>query len=252
MDGGNILKLNPSPELTILQTELGSWDNLNHLLICNTTRTAILIDPFDGQFWSDIVEKEDIKAVTIVLTHSHWDHTRGVVEFLNLNPNTEIYVHQLESERGWKGPDTYQWSHPPFTFVSLNFGDLNFEVHCTPGHTPGHITLIGHGVVISGDCLFLGRCGRTDLYGGDMYSMWESQMHLHLRLQKLPGNWIVLPGHRYPLNDENNPTYLSLEYLLKNNPAIKKQSFDEFSKLEFLQFDDSLSEKAKRQKARSE
>ncbi|MBK00008.1 MAG: hypothetical protein CMB48_03390 [Euryarchaeota archaeon] len=252
MDGENILKLNPSPELTVLQTELGSWDNLNHLLICNTTKNALLIDPFDGQFWSEIVEKEDVKAVTIVLTHSHWDHTRGVVEFLNLNPNTEIYVHQLESERGWGGPDTHQWSHPPFTFVNLNFGDLNFEVHCTPGHTPGHITLIGHGVVISGDCLFLGRCGRTDLYGGDMYSMWESQMHLHLRLQKLPGNWIVLPGHRYPLDEGNNPTYISLEYLLKNNPAIKKQSFDEFSKLEFLQFDDSLSEKAKRQRARSE
>lgn len=249
MDGENILKLNPSPELTVLQTELGSWDNLNHLLICNTTRTALLIDPFDGHFWSDIVEKEDLKAVTIVLTHSHWDHTRGVKEFLDLNPNTEVYVHQLEYQRGWSGPDTQQWSHPPFTFENLNLGELNFEIHCTPGHTPGHITLIGHGVVISGDCLFLGRCGRTDLYGGDMYSMWESQMHLHLRLQKLPDNWIVLPGHRYPLNDENNPTYLSLEYLLKNNPAIKKQSFDEFSKLEFLQYDDALSEKAKRQKA---
>ena len=50
MDGENILKLNPSPELTVLQTELGSWDNLNHLLICNTTRNALLIDPFDGHF----------------------------------------------------------------------------------------------------------------------------------------------------------------------------------------------------------
>ena len=100
MDGENILKLNPSPELTVLQSELGSWDNLNHLLICNTTRNALLIDPFDGQFWSDIIKKEGISTVTIILTHSHWDHTRGVVEFLNLNPSTEIYVHQLERERG--------------------------------------------------------------------------------------------------------------------------------------------------------
>ena len=79
---------------------MGSWDNLNHLLICNTTRNALLIDPFDGQFWSDIIKKEGISTVKIILTHSHWDHTRGVVEFLNLNPSTEIYVHQLESERG--------------------------------------------------------------------------------------------------------------------------------------------------------
>jgi len=252
MDGENILKLNPSPELTVLQSELGSWDNLNHLLICNTTRNALLIDPFDGQFWSDIIKKEGISTVTIILTHSHWDHTRGVVEFLNLNPSTEIYVHQLERERGWDGPDTHQWSHPPFTFVNFSFGALSFEIHCTPGHTPGHITLIGHGVIISGDCLFLGRCGRTDLYGGNMYSMWESQMHLHLRFEKLPINWIILPGHRYPIDNGTNPTYISLEFLLKNNPAIKKQSFEDFSKLNFLEFDDSLSEKAKRQKAKDE
>jgi hydroxyacylglutathione hydrolase len=252
MDGENILKLNPSPELTVLQTELGSWDNLNHLLICNTTRNALLIDPFDGHFWSKIITKESINSVIIVLTHSHWDHTRGVEEFINLNPNTEIYVHQLEVERGWNGPDTQRWSHPPFTFVNLNFGALNFEIHCTPGHSPGHIALIGHGVIISGDCLFLGRCGRTDLYGGNMYSMWESQMHLHLRLQTVPNNWIVLPGHRYPIDDGTNPTYISLEYLLNNNPAIKKQSFEEFSKLDFLQFNDSLSKKAKRQKAKGD
>ena len=77
-------------------------------------------------------------------------------------------------------------------------------------------------------------------------------MHLHLRFEKLPNNWIILPGHRYPINDENNPTYISLEFLLKHNPAIKKQSFEEFSKLSFLEFDDSLSEKAKRQKAKDE
>ena len=90
MDGENILKLNPSPELTVLQSELGSWDNLNHLLICNTTRNALLIDPFDGQFWSDIIKKEGISTVTIILTHSHWDHTRGVVEseYRNLCPST--------------------------------------------------------------------------------------------------------------------------------------------------------------------
>ena len=85
-----------------------------------------------------------------------------------------------------------------------------------------------------------------------MYSMWESQMHLHLRLQTVPNNWIVLPGHRYPIDDGTNPTYISLEYLLNNNPAIKKQSFEEFSKLDFLQFNDSLSKKAKRQKAKGD
>ena len=73
MDGGNILKLNPSPELTVLQSELGSWDNLNHLLICNTTRNALLIDPFDGQFWSDIIKKEGISTCLLYTSPSPRD-----------------------------------------------------------------------------------------------------------------------------------------------------------------------------------
>ena len=250
MGGDKILELNPSPELTVLQTQLGGWDNLNHLLICNSTKSALLIDPFSGEYWSNVLKDMDVNSVTIGLTHSHWDHTKGVEEFLNLNPNTEIHIHKFEYERGWKGPDTHQWTHPPLTFVSLNIGELTFEIHCTPGHTPGHVTLIGHGVVISGDCLFLGRCGRTDLYGGDMYSMWESQMHLHLRLNSLPETWIVLPGHQYSMDDGSTPTFVSVGHLLENNPAIKKQTFNEFSKLKFLQFNDSLAENAKKEHAK--
>ena len=85
-----------------------------------------------------------------------------------------------------------------------------------------------------------------------MYSMWESQMHLHIQLKNLPKDWIVLPGHQYSMADGNNPTFITVDFLLKNNPAIKKQSFEEFSKLEFLEFDDSLAEKAKRERARKE
>lgn len=252
MSRDKILELSPSPELTVLQTQLGGWDNLNHLLICNSTKSALLIDPFSGDFWSEIIKERGITSIKIGLTHSHWDHTKGVEEFLKLNPDTEIHVHQFEYERGWKGPDTHHWTHPPLTFVNLNVGDLIFEIHCTPGHTPGHITFIGHGVVISGDCLFLGRCGRTDLYGGNMYSMWESQMHLHMRLRNLPEDWIVLPGHQYSMNDGSTPTFITINHLLENNPAIKKQSFEEFSKLEFLEFDDSLAEKARREKVKNE
>ena len=252
MSRSKIIELTPSSELTVLQAQLGGWDNLNHLLICNSTKNALLIDPFSGDFWSEVVKERELNSITIGLTHSHWDHTKGVEEFLKINPNTEIYVHKLEYERGWKGPDTHHWTHPPHTFVNLNIGNLIFEIHCTPGHTPGHITFIGHGVVVSGDCLFLGRCGRTDLYGGNMYSMWESQMHLHIQLKNLPKDWIVLPGHQYSMADGNNPTFITVDVLLENTPAIKKQSFEEFSKLEFLEFDDSLAEKAKRERARKE
>lgn len=250
MDGNKIKELNPVPELTVLQSQLGEWDNLNHVLICNSTKNAILIDPFSGDYWSKILKKRQLNKIIIVLTHSHWDHTKGIKKFIELNPNTEIYIHKLEYERGWLGPDTHNWNHSPFTFIDFNFGELSFEVHCTPGHSPGHVTLIGHGIIISGDCLFLGRCGRTDLFGGDKYSMWQSQMHLNSRLKKLPQDWIVFPGHKYPLNDGSNPNYLTLEQLFRNNFAIKKQSYSDFCKLDYLEFDDALAKKARRVKGK--
>ncbi|RAH14462.1 MAG: hypothetical protein CMB56_005370 [Methanobacteriota archaeon] len=245
MLGNKITELNPVPELTILQTQLGEWDNLNHVIICNSTNEAILIDPFSGEFWSNVLMDRNLNKIIIILTHSHWDHTRGVEKFLESNPNTEIYIHELEYKRGWSGPDTHRWNHQPYSFIDLNYGNLNFEIHCTPGHTPGHITLIGHGIIISGDCLFLGRCGRTDLFGGDKYSMWKSLMYLNKKLKKLPKDWLVFPGHKYPLDDNTNPDYLNLEHVFENNLAIKKQSYDDFCKLDYLEFDDALAKKSR-------
>jgi len=246
-----VSELHPCAEMTVLQAQLGEWDNLNHLLVCNSSGEALLIDPFSGRFWLDEAASRGIDIVAVALTHSHWDHTRGVAELMELAPDCAVLVHELETLRGWDGPDTRRWDHPPLTSVPLSMGELHFEVHCTPGHTPGHVTLVGHGVVVSGDCLFLGRCGRTDLFGGDMHAMWESQMHLNLRLSQLPQHWLVLPGHQYALADGTNPTHIAVGDLLAGNPAIARQSFEEFSRLEFLGFDDSLAEKAERQRARS-
>ena len=132
-------------------------------------------------------------------------------------------------------------------------GNLEFEVHCTPGHTPGHVTFVGEGLVISGDCLFLGRCGRTDLFGGDFNAQRKSLLYLRKRLQKLPGDWLVLPGHQYALNDGRNPSFVRIEELLEENEALQALDSDEkWANLDFLSFDDNLAESARRQKARNQ
>lgn len=246
-----VTELMPCEEMFVLQAQLGEWDNLNHLLVCNATAKAVLIDPFSAEFWVEQAKARGFEITTVALTHSHWDHTKGVERLLELSPATSVLVHERESLRGWRGPDTARWNHPPLTSVPLEVGELSFEVHCTPGHTPGHVTLIGHGAVVSGDCLFLGRCGRTDLFGGDMRMMWESQMHLNDILSELPSDWLVLPGHQYALEDGSNPTHITVGELLLENPAIAKQSFQQFSRLDFLGFEDSLAEKARREQARA-
>ncbi|MBT7938289.1 MAG: MBL fold metallo-hydrolase, partial [Euryarchaeota archaeon] len=112
---------------------------------------------------------------------------------------------------------------------------------------------IGNGVIISGDCLFLGRCGRTDLFGGDLEEMHQSLIYLKSILQGLPKDWLVLPGHQYSIPDGSIPTFLSVSELLNKNEALIAAGNEEsFNALEFLAFDDSLAEKARRKKARNQ
>jgi glyoxylase-like metal-dependent hydrolase (beta-lactamase superfamily II) len=107
--------------------------------------------------------------------------------------------------------------------------------------------------VISGDCLFLGRCGRTDLFGGDINAQRKSLLYLRKRLQESPGDWLVLPGHQYALNDGRNPTFVSVEELLEENEALQALDNNEkWANLDFLSFDDNLAESARRQKARNQ
>ena len=237
--------------LTVLQAQLGEWDNLNHLLVCEKTSQACIVDPWSAKYWQDICTENGWKLGSAVLTHSHWDHSRGVS---NLHQaGLRIWVHELESQRGWKGPDTDRWNHAEYTHIPFQMGELEFEIHCTPGHTPGHITIIGNGVVISGDCLFLGRCGRADLFGGSFSKMHQSLIHLKNVLSEIPSEWLVLPGHLYQLENGSQPTYLRIAELLEENLALQAAGNEEaFMSLDFLAFDDSLAEKARRERARSD
>ena len=233
-------------EIIVLQEQLGEWDNLNHLVICKKTNEAAIIDPFSGKFWLEICRENNWNLNQVWLTHTHWDHCKGVPEL----EGCEIWAHEFEFERGWDGPRDHIWQNPPNTSVVQKLGNLSFEIHCTPGHTPGHTTIIGNGFVSSGDCLFLGRCGRTDLFGGDIKSQRKSLIYLKEQLQEVPANWLVLPGHQYPLQDGSNPTSLTVKQLLSNNEALMAvEDDDKWNSLSFLAFDDNMAEQARRRRA---
>lgn len=234
-------------KIVVLQAQLGDWDNLNHLLVCKKSNKAVIIDPFFSDYWLNICSSNGWKLEQVWLTHSHWDHSKGIDGL----QDCQIWVHRDETLRGWDGPSNQEWTNSANSFLIQKIGALEFEAHCTPGHTPGHMTFIGEGVVISGDCMFLGRCGRTDLFGGDKAAQRSSLTYLRNHLSTLPGYWIVLPGHQYRLHDGSNPTYITIENLLSNNEALKALDDDEkWESLDFLSFDDNLAEKARRQKAK--
>ena len=236
-------------KIIVYQAQLGEWDNLNHLIVCKKTKSAVIVDPLDADYWVKMCEENGWNLSHVWLTHTHWDHCRGVYELQNKG----IWVHRLERNRGWDGPSTDEWSNEPHSFVMHNFGDLQFEAHCTPGHTPGHVVFVGEGIVVSGDCIFCGRCGRTDLFGGNADDQRESLRYLRARLRDLPTGWLVLPGHQYELKNGTNPTYVTVGELLKGNEAINAVDDDlAWASLDFLSFDDDLARKARQQRAEVE
>lgn len=160
-----------------------------------------VVDPGDqgGQVARWMVEK-GLEAEAVLLTHGHFDHILGIPGLREEWPDLPVYCHPADIGEG----DTARIFGDSFPTVR-SFGDvtpyregdvvdvagIKVEVLETPGHTPGSVTLRAGDVLFTGDTLFAGSMGRTDLPGGD-----EGQIMKSLRrLGRLEGDYRVLPGH---------------------------------------------------------
>jgi hydroxyacylglutathione hydrolase len=237
-------------EMSIVQQELGQYENLNHLIVCKKTCQAAIIDPFDGPYWLDYCSTNNIQLVAIWLTHSHWDHTRGVEAIVNHIPTIPVILHVKEVERGWDGTLDFALSHEEWTSSEIQVGEMLVHAHLTPGHTPGHLTFVHKHFVASGDCMFLGRCGRVDLFGGDEIAQRNSLKYLRDVLVDMPKQSMILPGHRYVLSSGQNPTFMLTGDFLSSNEALLAVDHDEqWNALTFLRFDDQLARRARAQQS---
>ena len=151
---------------------------------------CVVIDPgYEPQRILNHLKAKNLKLETILLTHGHFDHVGGVKELVAAT-NCKVYLHDLERtmpEAMTAGP-LYATDGFPSRF---SIAGMEFTVLHTPGHTPGSVCLICEDAIFSGDTLFAGSCGRTDLPGGDWATILESLK----RLKELPGNYRVFPGH---------------------------------------------------------
>jgi glyoxylase-like metal-dependent hydrolase (beta-lactamase superfamily II) len=135
----------------------------------------------------------------ILLTHGHFDHTGAVAKLLAHYPGLPVYLNQRDV---YRGEDYHLRQYFPALPETIDYGegdqvqvgDLHFSVLHTPGHTPGSVVLLCGDLLFSGDTLFAGSCGRTDLPGGDSEEMFRSLA----RLGRLEGEYRVLPGHMEP------------------------------------------------------
>lgn len=163
--------------------------------------TAVVVDIGSGvdRLCSKLLTMQ-MKVQAILLTHGHFDHSGGA-EALRKQTGAPVYVHELDAPMLTSGKasfaDMFGLPYEPVkeyrTFRDgeiLTFGDLSLKVLHTPGHTAGSVCFVGEDVLFSGDTLFRGSIGRTDI-GGDRMQMRDSLV----KIAALPGDLRVLPGH---------------------------------------------------------
>jgi len=171
--------------MIVRQLRVGPMHVFCYIVGCESTGEALVIDP--GAEEDRIFEearKEGLKIRFIFNTHGHWDHTAGNKRLKGLTGAT-IVRHQKDSG---PGVDMLLVDETPF-----QVGEIVFKVFHTPGHTPGGVCLYAEGQLFTGDTLFVGDSGRTDLAGGHRPTLGGSIR----RLMELPDETIVWPGHDY-------------------------------------------------------
>ncbi|MGH7276464.1 MAG: MBL fold metallo-hydrolase [Candidatus Rokuibacteriota bacterium] len=211
------------------QLELGPMQNFVYLIGDPVARECVVVDPaWEIDTIVETAQAADLTIAGALVTHTHQDHVGGSLESWGMPgriPGVEellervkakVYVHKAEGEflKGL-GSDLVKVDNHD----TLAVGRLTLTFMHTPGHTPGSQCFLVDGRLVSGDTLFIGSCGRTDLPGSDPSEMYYS---LTQRLAALPDDTILLPGHNYggpasTLGDEK-----------RQNPFMRFPSLGEF------------------------
>ncbi|HUF30470.1 MAG TPA: MBL fold metallo-hydrolase [Gemmatimonadaceae bacterium] len=173
-----------------------------YVLVSDASGDAVLIDPGDeGERLVRAAESLGGTIRAIWLTHAHMDHVGGIAAVKRI-VDVPIHLHPLDRPL-YDGAAQHallfglriEQPPPPERELAegdvLSVGELEFDVWHVPGHAPGHVALIGHGVAFVGDCLFAGSVGRTDLPLSNPAALNRSLQ----RLCTLPDDTIVYTGH---------------------------------------------------------
>ena len=182
---------------------VGAFEENCYLVVDETSGHAVLVDPGDdGAQLIEMVQASGAVLDAIWLTHAHLDHIGAVNSVRAVYP-VPVRLHPLDlpfyESMSAQAARMYglPWDQPEVAPIPIDDGDVltcgsaQFTVMHVPGHAPGHVSFNADGVALSGDLLFAGSIGRTDLPLCDPYAMDTSLE----RFGTLPATTHVYPGH---------------------------------------------------------
>ncbi len=210
--------MSENPTLAVDRLELGPiGTNCYVVRATPDAAEAVVVDPGgDAAELRLELDRLGARLAAILITHGHWDHLGGVAD---LAEGTGAPVYMAEDERALLEnlPDlvpegVIARSYTADTFLkgdeTLELAGIEFETLRVPGHSPAHLAYHADGCLFSGDVLFAGSVGRTDLPGGDWETLVES---IRMLSDRFPPETIVYSGH-------GPPTTLGAE--LERNPFL--------------------------------
>ena len=192
--------------IIVKQIPVEPFQVLTYIVACPQNRDAVIIDPGgDEDKLLALIETEKLRIKYILNTHGHADHVLGNSKMKNFL-KVPVCLHEADdmffNDPAVREKSSQELGLPPSDPADiklkdgdiLEVGSLNIEVIHTPGHTPGSVCFLVGKNLFTGDTLFVGAAGRTDLIGGSLNTLIKS---IEQKLIVLSKQTIVWPGHDY-------------------------------------------------------
>ena len=196
--------------MQVTRLPLGVYQANCYIIHEENSKTCCVLDPGgEAKKVLEFMELRGLSLDAVLLTHGHFDHV-GAVKDLHEATSCKVYLctDDCAMPAKWTAGELF-YTDSYGEGDELNLAGLNIKVLHTPGHTPGSVCLLAENSLFTGDTLFAGSCGRTDLPGGDQDVLFATL----LRLAALEEDYTCYPGH-------SGSTTLAREK--QYNPFIKR------------------------------
>jgi len=196
---------------SIFQCPVGQKQNFSYLIADHATKKAAVVDPaWEVQKILALAKSKALKITDILLTHSHYDHVNGMREILE-SCKAQVHLSVAEAKFWTESQHFPTIQHQDNAIISV--GDTKIKAVHTPGHTIGATCYQLGDNLITGDTLFIPRCGRCDLPSGNAEQMFYSLKRIK---ENFSPQTLIYPGHDYG----ETPT-ATLAELIKHNSSLQ-------------------------------